>query len=396
VAIDKPELLYLTPVVPALTGNGLAMRAGMVLEALAAHYRISALVVRLYPPFRDALPEPLACLCRRALVVPPPHRGERRPWWTLWKPDPFRSACDNFRRFDFDTVHVFRMAMLPFAGRFLNRPRPGRRHLDLDDIESLTHARIASLCRVNGDGEIAAFEAAMAERSQHCELQACQDFDRVYVCSAEDRSRLLERAPRAEICVLPNGVRLPAEQPAPDPKAGFSFLFVGTLGYYPNEDAVRYLAAEIVPRIRQKARGPFSVRIVGTGASARLREAVARVGLVMDGEVPDMLPLYGRTAAVVVPVRAGGGTRIKILEAWSCRCPVVTTSAGVEGIAARHEEHVLIGDTPNEFAAQCLRLMIEPDLAPRLVAKAHLLLLSCYTAEVIERTIAALEACRAH
>jgi polysaccharide biosynthesis protein PslH len=396
VSIAKPELLYLSPVVPALTGNGLAMRAGLVLEALAAHYTVSVLVVGLYAPFQSQLPEQLARFCRRVAVVPSPHRRERPSAWTFWKVDAFSAACKTYRRVHFDAIHVFRMAMLPFARPFLNRPARVRRHMDLDDIESLTRARIASLCRLNGDADLAAFEAAAAERSHQLEHQVCQDFDRVYVCSAEDRDRLLQRTPRAEICVLPNGVRLPESAPPPAAAAEFSFLFAGTLGYYPNQDAVHYLATEIVPRIRQRARRSFEVRIVGTGASPRLRETVAGARLTMIGEVPDMQPCYARAAAVLVPVRAGGGTRIKILEAWSYRRPVVTTSAGIEGIAASHEEHVLIGDTPDAFAGHCLRLMSDPGLSHLLVCRARSLLLRCYTAEAIERTIGALEENRSH
>src|SRR5262249_42927225 len=157
------------------------------------------------------------------------------------------------------------------------------------------------------------------------EEQACERFDRIYVCSRHDHVFFSARCRRGGISVLPNGVRLPdpVDGPSPEP---FSLLFVGTLGYYPNEDAVLYLCGEIVPRLRRRARRPFTVRIVGTGASARLREAAERAGIAMDDAVPDMRPCYARSAAVVVPVRAGGGTRIKILEAWSYRRPVLTTS----------------------------------------------------------------------
>jgi glycosyltransferase involved in cell wall biosynthesis len=367
------------------------MRAGMVLEALAAHYTLSVLVVRLYPPFHDALPEPLARLCLRAEIVSIP---QRKPRWAFWKTDPFHDACDRLRKIEFDVVHVFRLAMLPFAHTILNGRTRCRRHLDLDDIESLTRARIGSLCGLNGDSELAAFEAAAADRSREHELQACHDFDRVYVCSPEDRQRLVERRPRAEICVLPNAVRLPEKTLPLDTKGDFSFLFAGTLGYYPNEDAVRYLAEQIVPCMRRKAQRPFAVHIVGTGASQRLRALAGATGLIVEGEVPDMAPFYARSGAVVVPVRAGGGTRIKILEAWSYRSPVVTTNVGIEGIAAKHNEHALIADTPEDFAAHCVELMENRDLSERLCANAYRILSAHYTVEVIARTIAALEESR--
>jgi glycosyltransferase involved in cell wall biosynthesis len=382
--------LYLTPVVPAVTGNGLAMRAGMVLRSLAANYTVSVLAVRLYPPFQNALPEPLAGFCRRVEILSAP---QRQSPWTFWKKDPFRQACDRLRGIEFDTIHVFRLAMLRFAAAL--PPRTARRrHLDLDDVESLTRARISSLCRLNGDELRAAFEADAAARSRSRELQVCREFDRVYVCSEEDRRRLLESGPRAEIAVLPNAVCVPKEVPPRGAGGTFSFLFTGTLGYYPNEDAVRYLGEQIVPCIRRSARRPFHVRIVGTGADERIHAWARTAGLIVEGEVPDMAPFYAGCDAVVVPVRAGGGTRIKILEAWSYRRPVVTTAVGIEGLAARPNEHALVGDTPEEFAAHCVALMDDPGAGDRLCANAYQVLTASYTPDVIARTIAALEESR--
>jgi glycosyltransferase involved in cell wall biosynthesis len=92
--------------------------------------------------------------------------------------------------------------------------------------------------------------------------------------------------------------------------------------------------------------------------------------------------------AVVVPVRAGGGTRIKILEAFSFQRPVVSTSTGTEGIAARDGEHLLIGDSPEKFAEQCLRLMGDPALGACLAANARRLDEEEYSMEALARKMA--------
>ena len=364
----RPRLLYISPVVPMLTGNGLAMRAGIVLEALAHLYDVDLLVAPLYPPFLAAVPEPFAKLCHRAAIVPT-------------RPQPPRQWADS----RFDVVHVFRLSMLPFSRPYLSgwwrRPQ---RHLDLDDIESVTRRRLAALYRQNGDAAAADREAAAALRQEALEAETLRTFHRVYVCSAGD-GRVLETRghARAQLRVLPNAVRLPAPVPAPPADGVFTFLFVGTLGYYPNEDAVRLLCAEIVPRLRKFAPGRFAVHIAGTGAAKSLIEAANVPQVRFLGEVPNLDPYYAQAHAVLAPIRAGGGTRIKVLEAFSYGRPVVATNIAMEGIEARPEEHVLIGDTPEVLAQQCARLVFDRALGQRLAGNALALLRQRYTVEAL-------------
>jgi glycosyltransferase involved in cell wall biosynthesis len=284
-------------------------------------------------------------------------------------------------------VHVFRLATLPFSqpylGGFFRRPR---RHLDLDDIESLTRRRLAALYRQNGESAMAAHEEVQATRCERLEEEAFRRFDRVYVCSASDRDKLESRT-RAGVRVLPNGVRMPAAVPPRVVDGAFTFLFVGTLGYYPNEDGVRYLCAEIVPRMRELAGRNFVVNIAGTGASESLRQAASVPQVRFLGAVADLHPWYAQADAIVAPVRAGGGTRIKILEAFSYQRPVVATSTAMEGIEARAEEHVVIGDTAAALAQQCARLMADRELRDRLARNALALVQQLYTIESLKRTL---------
>ena len=372
----KPSLLYISPVIPALTGNGLAMRAGTVLEVLAQRHDLHLLVVPLYASVTPRLPEPLEKMCRRAEIASPRQRqrGGLLPAGIWGVPR-------------FDVVHVFRLATLPFSrpylGRLFRRPR---RHLDLDDIESLTHRRLASLYRQNGDSAMAAREESEAARCETREDEVLRTFDRVYVCSASDRSRLAGRA-RADLRVLLNGVRMPANVPARPAGEVFTFLFVGTLGYYPNEDAVRFLCAEILPRLRELAGDKFVVNIVGTGASESLRQAASVAGVRFIGPVADLGPWYAQSHAIVAPIRAGGGTRIKILEAFSYRRPVVATSMAMEGIDAHADEHAVIGDTSAAFAQQCARLMADGDLCDRLARNALDLVEQRYSLQALRRAL---------
>lgn len=386
---SKPELLYLSPVVPALAGNGLAMRAGMVLEALAEHYSISLLVVSLYPPFAARVPAAFERLCLRTVVTTGAQFARTRVSFL----PPFLSKLFGRHPYHgsrFDVVHVFRLSMMPYARPYLNvSSGTPKGHLDLDDIESETHRRIAALCRLNKDGPRAAYYEMEARRYEALEEEVLREFDRVYVCSEGDKARL-HADYGSDLCVLPNAVRLPDAARRDANEGVFTFLFVGTLGYYPNEDAVQYFGSEILPHIRRLIRSDFAVNIVGRGASPQLRQIAGDYGMHMIGEVPDIASWYQNSTAVVVPVRAGGGTRIKVLEAFSHRRAVISTSIGMEGIDAGDDVHVLIANTPEVFAERCVRLMADRVLRDRLAENAFSLFRRCYSAEAIKKTIASL------
>jgi polysaccharide biosynthesis protein PslH len=378
------ELLFVSPVVPALTGNGLAMRAGLVLEALSAGHAVSLLVLRIYAGPSDRLSAELQRLCRHVAVVPAKPAGFWARHIGAWAP---------FRRARFDVVHVFRLAALPLARSLVDSrtPRP-RIHLDLDDIESVTRARIASLCRANGDRTAALLEEALAKHSAAAEREALRTSDRVYVCSDGDRRILEEVDSRAEIRVLPNGVRMPAHLP-PEPDAQpFRFLFIGTLGYYPNEDAALFLCREIAPAVRRLSRVKVMFEVAGGGASTRLREAAKAAGVHLHGAVPDVGPVYGSAGALVVPLRAGGGTRIKILEALSYGRPVVSTTAGAEGLPVTHNQEILIADTPDAIVAACARIAADRELRTFLASNGRDLVSRAYTLAAIQHSLGDLRA----
>jgi len=103
--------------------------------------------------------------------------------------------------------------------------------------------------------------------------------------------------------------------------------------------------------------------------------------------VVDTGPIYEYSDAVVIPIRAGGGTRIKALEAFAYRKPVISTSVGVEGIAANHEQHILIGDTAEDFARQCVRVMRDSSIGKNLVENSFSLVQSSYNFEVIKERL---------
>jgi glycosyltransferase involved in cell wall biosynthesis len=369
------------------------MRAAMVLQALARHFRVTLLIVPLYPS-PGAASSSVGELCEQVIVVSPDEMTPPAASWlqrALSHVGRQRSgSLTLLREKQFDIVHVFRLATLAHVRSLRQGPwRSAQWHLDLDDIESSTHRRLAELYRLNGSAAMAELTEAKADQYTALEAEALRDLDRVYVCSQQDRNTLSELA-RAEVCVLPNA--LPEAQPLRDRGDGrpFTFLFVGTLGYYANEDAVRHFCRETLPLLGENAPHELEFTIVGAGASQVVQDLAHLPAVRFIGEVPHVAPWYQEAHVVVVPLRAGGGTRIKLLEAFAYRRPVVSTTVGVEGIDLNPDEHVLLGDSPQAFAEQCLRLMSDPELGRRLAENAHSLFTRAYTTEAVARIVAGL------
>jgi len=219
--------------------------------------------------------------------------------------DAITAASNAFGGRHFELLHVFRLAMLPFARTYMARVAPStKRHLDLDDIESVTRRRLAELYRAHGRATLANFEAEAARRAASLEDEVSRDFDRLYVCSDRDQAALL-RAARAQVCVLPNALPMPDPVPPPPPGRPFTLLFIGTLGYYPNEEGIIYFCTPVFPLIRQAAR-PRDIRVlvVGPGASRAIQEVARAPDVTLMGAVPDVRAPYRESNAVMVPIRA--------------------------------------------------------------------------------------------
>jgi glycosyltransferase involved in cell wall biosynthesis len=383
----RGRLLFISPILPALGGNGLAMRAGMMLEALAADHDVHLLVIPVAGGPATGPPGPIARWCAGVTILPlpgpPEPQGPDRDAVGAPFPRPLLARLASARAVamarhavagrSFDEVHVFRLYMAPFADSYLETIPPRRPicALDLDDHESRTRERLAALHARARDERSAAFELREALRYRAMEAHYLPRFDRVYVCSAADRAALARAHGCRSVAVVPNGVRIPAvPPPAARSRTSFTFLFVASLAYSPNADAARFFCVEVLPGIRAATRRAVRVLLVGSQPGPEVRRLAARPGVVVTGTVADVTPYYGRADAVIVPVRAGGGSRIKLLEAFAHGRPVVSTGVGAEGIEARHGQELLIADGPAAFAAACVRLMKTPALGRALAGRA--------------------------
>jgi glycosyltransferase involved in cell wall biosynthesis len=166
--------------------------------------------------------------------------------------------------------------------------------------------------------------------------------------------------------VLPDVIQPPGPVGRPVSETPFTFVFVGNFGHYPNADGARYLCSEILPLLRSSSPGPFQLRFVGANPPPALKAQQNAGDVVVVGPVRRISPTYESAHAAVVPVRAGGGTRVKILEAFAHQRPVVSTSVGTGGLGVTPGLHLLTGDSAVDFATACTRLMKEPALGPEL------------------------------
>ena len=191
-------------------------------------------------------------------------------------------------------------------------------------------------------------------------------FDRCLTVSELDRQLLLASNPRLCVDVIPNGVDTEKFQPLPLPieDTSPSLLFLGNMGYPPCVDAALYFCKEIFPLIRQ-SKNKAEFWIVGRDPRPEVLELNGDQ-VHVTGRVDDVLPYYQKCPICVVPLRAGGGTRLKILEAMALGRPIVSTTIGCEGLDVVDGEHLLIANTPAEFAEKTVRLLNDHQLYQRL------------------------------
>lgn len=207
----------------------------------------------------------------------------------------------------------------------------------------------------------------------------------VVICRELDRRRL--GVPNT--FVVPNGYEY-QPHPVGRPSVGDppTLVFPALFDVGANIDAALYLVREILPLIRSQIPS-VQVRLVGRPA-----EDVQRLhdppGIVVTGFVPEIRTELAKADVVAVPARYGGGTRIKILEAFAHRIPVVSTSVGAEGIEARHGQEILLADTPVEFTTACVRLLRDEAIRGHLIDAAHRLFVDKYRWDHIHGMIASL------
>ena len=203
------------------------------------------------------------------------------------------------------------------------------------------------------------------------EAHECRRFSHVVTVSAIDAEVIRREYAAASVGHIPTGVDLGYFSAArPRPRDSRELVFVGSMDWMPNDDGIRWFASEVFGRIQERISGA-RLTVVGRSPSAGMRELAARNRAIeVTGTVDDVRPYLQRAALSVVPLRIGGGTRLKIYELMAMGVPVVSTAIGAEGLPIRHGEHLLIADTADEQASMVCALLTDRARADLLAANA--------------------------
>jgi polysaccharide biosynthesis protein PslH len=190
--------------------------------------------------------------------------------------------------------------------------------------------------------------------------------DQVLTVSEADRDAFASVINLTKLTVIPTGVDVDYFQPMPVDEISDSLVFTGSMDWLPNEDAILYFVGEILPLIAEQCPG-ISLEVVGRKPSRKLQAFVeAHKNVRLTGWVEDIRPFLARGAVCIVPLRIGGGTRLKIFEAMAMGKAVVSTSIGAEGLPVTSGENILLADTPRDFADRVVLLLSDSSERARL------------------------------
>jgi glycosyltransferase involved in cell wall biosynthesis len=216
-----------------------------------------------------------------------------------------------------------------------------------------------------------AFLKTQWQKMLRYERETCRRFDAVVTVSEDDRERMRKEFGLTRVYDVPTGVDTTYFSPRGTAVDPVELVFTGSMDWIPNEDAVRYFADSILPFISREI-PECKLTVVGRNPRAPvllLQRSNPRIKI--TGRVDDIREYVARAAAYVVPIRVGGGTRLKIYEAMAMGKPVISTSVGAEGLPVRDGEELLIADDPQEFAKAVVRVLRDPSLAKGLGERAR-------------------------
>jgi len=399
------RILFLTQVVPYPPDAGPKVKTWQVLRYLHGRGHRVTLVSFVRPEEQAGL-EALREVCESIHEVPIRRSRPRDVGYWLEAQvsgRPFLVERDDLRGMrrvvdsllasgTLDAIHADQLTMAQFATGSLGGRRRGRGdggtplprgHLRVFDAHNAVWTILARMAG-NTPAPLRPFLGQEARRVKLHEGLIVNHFDHTLAVSDTDRKALLEASRAASpreggaddgsssrsqpaIHVIPIAVDTEKLAPVIRAPRGMDIFTMGSMHYPPNADGIRWFAREVFPRVRA-ALPSATLTIAGRNPPKDLVQWAADEsrGVKVSGYVPDLIPFLVDEAAVVVPVRAGGGMRVRILEALARGVPVMTTTIGLEGIEAVPGRDVLVADEPSSFAEGLVRLLQDPAMQTRL------------------------------
>jgi glycosyltransferase involved in cell wall biosynthesis len=379
--MSRPHLLFLSHCLPYPPDSGVTIRTLNVLKQLQKEFDVTVLMFsrRNHQPDRGGRERAWRTLQGMGFDAfePIPIASERSRARMIW--DQARSVITG-RAYTFyqyqstafqrqlraalsqrrpAVIHVDSIDLHGALGDLPSRPLACTHH----DIES--HALRQRAARATG-AVLRTYIRHQAALVEHTERALCPTFAANLVMSELDGQRLTAIAPDAKVVVAPNGVDTSFFTPSRNGAAPTGrVLFVGHTSFQPNRDAVEFFLTSIWPQVRARQPGA-TFHLIGRGTRADRASVAAHPAVTPHDYVPDIRPHFAEADCSVVPIRFGGGTRIKILDAWAMGIAVVSTSVGCEGLRAVDGENILVRDTPAAFADGVTEILTNAELRSRL------------------------------
>lgn len=217
------------------------------------------------------------------------------------------------------------------------------------------------------------FYTLQADRMRRYEERVCRESAHVIAVSPVDADRMRSMFGITHVSDVPTGVDVQSLQHAGPRATSTDFVFVGSMDWLPNIDGMLWFAAEILPKLRAH-KPDCSVAIVGRRPDPRLVALAAADPLItVTGTVDDVRPYLWASRVAILPLRIGGGTRMKVYESMAAGVPMVSTAVGMEGLACVPGRDLLVADSPDEFAARCIEMLEDRALADRIADNAFAL-----------------------
>ena len=366
------RLLFLTPQFPYPPHKGTTLRNFNLIAGLAARHEIDLLSVHDSPEVPPGTP--LDRLCRRIAVVTVPARSNARraidtllsPWpdmgLRLWSPQFAAQLRAWLSETHYDAIQIEGIELARY-GLTLTQ-RTGKLIFDDHNAEYLLQARIAQTERVaRGWTPGAIYSTLQAQKLRRFERRIARQADRVVAVSDADAAALRQLEPALRVHVVPNGIDTSLydrAQVVPIDLPRHSLVFTGTMDFRPNVDAVLWFAREVLPLIKRDVPDAHFV-IVGQRPHARLAELRGDPSIVITGGVADTRPYITGASVYVIPLRMGGGTRFKLLEALALHAPCVSTTLGAEGFEVMSGRELILADEAADFARATVELIRQPE-----------------------------------
>jgi len=290
--------------------------------------------------------------------------------WKLFSPVPYvvrqygipkvrEQVCELFREDSFD------LAICDFLFPYLNLPdrMPCPQVLFAHNAETMIWRRHFNVARNPAWKFVTGLEY---QKMRAFESRACRKFDHVIAVSDVDRDFFKSFVPSSRISVLATGVDLDYFRPSGTPGDAKKLVFTGSMDWLANEDAIIFFAEKILPLVLRDA-PEVVLSVVGRDPTEKLRQlAQTNPRIQLTGTVYDVRPYMDAAAVYVLPLQVGSGTRLKVFEAMAMGKAMVSTRVGVEGLPVIRDQHLLIADKPEEFAASVVRLLDDDSLRCRL------------------------------